>query len=84
MKCLARPERKLANSTKTVPARTVVNQECNLPVPLPIRTPFALRVNGKCGNALSQKSLLVLSDFRLDFFKNMKNRKICFPVNRKD
>jgi hypothetical protein len=84
MKYFARPDRKFANSTKTAPGLTIVNHECSLPVPFPIRTPFALRVNGKWGKALSQKSRFVLSDFRLDFFKNMKRRKICFPVNRKD
>ena len=84
MKYFARPARKLANSTKTVPGRTTVNHECSLPVPFPIRTPFALRVKGKWGKALSQKSRFVLSDFLLDFLRNMNKRKICFPVNRKD
>jgi hypothetical protein len=55
----------------------------NLPLPLPIREPSILRVNGKCGNILNHKNLKVLSVLRVDFFKNNLYLNICLLVNFK-
>jgi hypothetical protein len=54
-----------------------MDQEFNLPAPLPIRIPFGFLVNGTWGNVLNQTSLLVTSGFLTAFFKKTFNLNIC-------
>jgi hypothetical protein len=49
----------------------------SLPFPFPILDPATFFDKGIWGNAVIQERLLVLSDFRADFFNTNLSLKIC-------
>ena len=76
MKYFARPGRRFLNSIKVSPGRRMTNHKESLPAPFPIREFFTFRVKGKCGKALNQNDLFVLSPFRELRFKSSVNLNI--------
>lgn len=75
------PYLKFLNSKSIIPPLIFVNQESNLPFPLPIRVPVDFFDRGKWGKAKNQNFRFVFSDFLILFLKNNLNLKIVFEVS---